>query len=513
LPVQSVPEPDGRLIAWVAGACIFLLLLGGFGAIWWNHREHQLPPPEKISAAEKHRETRDAFVEAVSGTHDSKASDSETAAITAALDSLNTALRAHDSVALAAVFDSDTLCDSLEQQGAFKGMSSGELLGFRSGFDQGASSALLSSARRFSWDSHKLKKLVLDSDRRDAVVYDLETHGTPPRRYSTKVRWWLHFRGGRWRIWDFEMLEQGFRMSTIMASGMGANGPVQNSPLLAVAPILKALGPDLQTQNWNKMEADLRQFDAISVPAQLDALRKTFWGVLHTRQAKYAEALADCDAIEATGQDVPIVYKLRAEACNHLGQYDKAVESCGKWEDALGSDADLYYERGTALAHLKRSDEAARAFEQSMDEDPDAGGSLAELSKVLPEDGKFEIARRFALSQAPTVVFIHAIPILQRARDLTGMQQLIDAYALRPESAGDQWLSYYRAELFILRKQYKDGEALLQPLVPSASTKGKALFASEYYFAATMAGDAVTAYQSSAQPTTAYHELANPHFS
>ena len=142
----------------------------------------------------------------------------------------------------------------------------------------------------------------------------------------------------------------------------------------------------------------------------------------------------------------------------------------------------------------QRPGEAAQAFSKSLDEDTEASGSLAELSKVLPAGKKAEIGRRFAQCQEPRTVFAAAMPILQDANDFEGMRNLLDAYRGRTESAGDQWATYYDAELKIVQKEYAKAEAELKTLLPLSAVNGQEIFASEYLQAARLAGHAVEAY-------------------
>ena len=242
---------------------------------------------------------------------------------------------------------------------------------------------------------------------------------------------------------------------------------------------------------------------------EINAVRLICWAGLHLRQSHFADVLKGCAAIDATGQDVPMVYSLRTVAYNGLGQFDNALQSARKWEDALGGDRELYFQMGTALKGLKHNEAAAGAFAKSLDEDPDAAGSLAHLSMSLPTGKKNEIARRFALCQNPAAVFVQSVPILQCARDLEGMQTLIDAYRASPQSTQDPWLLYYDSELKIIHKQYKEAETQLKTLLPYASKKGQESFRHEYLYASALAGDALEGYAAATDSVDAFQRLAS----
>jgi tetratricopeptide (TPR) repeat protein len=306
-----------------------------------------------------------------------------------------------------------------------------------------------------AWNSHKVSKISLSDNSQEAVVYDMEYHGVPPHKTQQKLRWWLHAAGSTWKVWDFEDLAVGFRVSTIMGSGMASmdSAGISGSTIKEAGQKMQAAGAAMQAGDLSTAQTTLQSLNAMSLPPNFAAVRQTGWAALHVRQGLYQEALKDCDSVEATGQDVPIVFQFRAIAYNKLGQYDNALQSSQKWEDALGADSDMYYQRGLALKNLKRPADAIAAFEKSLDEDPDAAGSLFELAQLLPPGKKSEIGTRFAQADAPATVFANTAPVLQRTRDAESLQSLIDAYSARPESAGDPLLPRYRAQLKLLQTQ------------------------------------------------------------
>jgi tetratricopeptide (TPR) repeat protein len=164
-------------------------------------------------------------------------------------------------------------------------------------------------------------------------------------------------------------------------------------------------------------------------------------------QARFSETLIDCDSLDATGADVPMVNEYRATANNHLARYEAALDCCRKWEAGMGGDYVCYFEMGIALMHLDRPMEAAAEFAKSLDEEPDAAASFAELAKLLPERNKSEIAARFAKCQRPRTTFLVVAKALDKAHDLPALKALVDAYAADPRSNDDPALSDYREKL------------------------------------------------------------------
>ncbi len=352
----------------------------------------------------------------------------------------------------------------------------------------------------------------MSENRREAVVYDLQFHGQEPARYSVKMRWWMCKDAGRWKVWDFEMLEEGNRLTSNMDAAMAAAvaGGAQAQTITQAATGIRNADDCVRKGDYASAEKTLKTLDGMTLAPFLIATRQYSWAALHLRQARYSDVIKDCDSIVPTGQDIPGIFELRATAENKLGRYDAALASTEKWEAALGPDRELYYERGFALTHLHRPAEAAVAFGKSLDEDPDSAGSLAELSQVLPAGQKQEVGTRFSRTQTPGEIFTRAVPILQRKRDLEGMRILIAAYRARNESANDPWLNYYDAELKVISKQYKEAAAELLPLLPQASEAGKKVFASEYLYSSRLAGESIRAYVNMPDQRSAFKDLAQP---
>lgn len=450
--------------------------------------------------------TRDAFAVGAS-----PASGQEARDLSAALDQLHAAMQQQGGPALSGIFDVDRLCDELARLSTLSSSS----LALRNGALAQIRGAVLINLRQnpaLSWDSHQVKKVTMSENRREAVVYDLQFHGQGPARFSIKMRWWMCKDAGQWKVWDFEALEEGMRLTSNMDAAMAAAvaGGTQGQTITQGATEIRNADAYLRKGDYPNAEKRLKTLDGMTLAPFLIATRQYTWASLHLRQARYSDVISDCDSIVATGQDVPGMFEFRATAENKLGRYEAALATTDKWETALGPDRELYYERGFALTHLHRPAEAAVAFGKSLDEDPDSAGSLAELSQVLPAGQKEEVAVRFSRARTPGEVFTRAVPILQRKRDLEGMRILIAAYRARPESANDSWLNYYDAELKVISKQYREAEAELLPLLPQAGEEGKQVFASEYLYSSRLAGDAIRAYGNMPDQRAAFKQLAQP---
>jgi tetratricopeptide (TPR) repeat protein len=490
------------LISVISGAIAFAVALAI--VIHRPSPEHTTSSsPQNASADLEHREARAAFENV------RPLSSNDDPAISTAIEQLKDAVQRQDTAAIADDFDAERLFEELDGLVHFGLTNRYQKAVFVNDIRTGIERAFAAKPEYCNWSSHGLKKIVVSDDGREAVVYDLQFHGVVPNRYTQKVRWWLRRGALKWKVWDVEDMGEGLRMSSAYAALLPRRGaPGASAATIQSIQQITVVAAVFQRHDYARCEIELKKLDGMSLPPSFIAIRFLLWARLHAHQLRFDHVLKDCDAAERAGGDVPIVYQYRAVAYDKLGQYENVLANTTKWEDAMGDDSELHYLMGDALSHLKRTDEAAVAFEKSLDEDPEAAGSLVGLSAVLPAGKKGEVARRFALSQNPATIFAIAAPAMQRTRDLDGMRAMLDAYRARPESTGDSKLAYYEAEWMIVHKRYKEAEAALKPLLPLSNQPGQAQYATEYFFAAVLSHDALGAYAQAPDPVQAFNVMA-----
>ena len=466
---------------WIIVIVVAVLLSIGGVVVWRIVDARSLPPVVAENADQKHKETQDAFEAVAIPLSDAD----ETSRIKKCFDLLAAGVVQKDATKIADAFDFDRLYQELEREHALDGVSSRErdqiVPGLKKSFSQSIAQKV------WALDRREIKRVKFSGDRREAVVYtrDFATDGT-----QQKTRFWVRRKGTAWRIYDLESLDGGLRVSTAMAAGMRvaiSGGQTSSFQTLTSAFTYGTSG------EYTKAEAALKSIETASFPPEFESLRGVVWASIHSSQKKIDLVLADCDKVEGTGRDVPKIHQLRAIAYNQLKQYDKALASAQEWKASLGGDLEVYYEMGLALAGLGRQQEAAAAFAQSLDDDPDALNSLKEFSKALPLARKKEVVERFTKCKRQKAAFAELAPILQKARALDAMESLIAAY--KATGTEDAWADYYTGELQVIRKQFAEAEHTFLPLlkrVPGLNSVD--LFNEEYVYAAMKAGHSLEGY-------------------
>ena len=491
-PLQFLP-PAPRRRRWVIPlfAVVGALLIAGAGLVGLR--------TYKLNVLDKHLAASIAPIYV-----SSPAADNESRAISSALDRLNSSMQRKSVESTAAMFDTERLADELTRLR----LVDTDPAPPKTWWNQTVTQNILLEWFDRTWATHKVTKVLLSGDGNNALVYDMEYH-EGPERSGYKVRWWMHKNANRWLFWDREYLESGPRTSVAFAASVCQTIAAQAlSPITEARQKIGEFAKATKTNDLAAAEVVLNELGRTSLPPEMKAVTHVEWVWLHFRQDKDRDVLSDCDAIEATGMDMPIVNYYRAVAYGDLGEWARSLEFSLKWEAATGAEENSLYWKGQALAALKRIPEAIATYRKSVEFDPESAGSLSRMSKLLPAGRKPEIARLFMLCRFPRTVFRNAVPDLQRSRDLDGMEELINAYQSRPESKEDPYLTYYDSELKIIRKNYKVAEAQLRTLIPLAKVKDQECFEDEYLYCSFLAGDALAAYGEVPDKQAAFLSLA-----
>jgi tetratricopeptide (TPR) repeat protein len=491
---------------------LYFTIFGGIAAVvllgWmiipslWSPKSASAAPPKPAEQVETPPPTEQATETAAQREAEDKA------AISTLLDQIRDAAQRQDFDAMRASFDAEGFYAQVSKLAGADSLPESRRQTLLETFRQEAPPMFAADAM-LDGSSHRLNKIDFFENGQVAVVYIMDTDGGFRDRIPMTTRWWMRKTGSQWKFWDAEPLGQWMCISTAAAMQLPANDVTRSSwqQVRNSYPHFRAVYDAIKSHDLSQCQGELTTLDAASLPPPLAALRSMYWAYEHISQSKFDDALKDCDAAERTGEDVPFAHAVRTRLYDNLGQYDNAYQSELKWESAMGGNSELYYQMGRALKRLNRPEDAAAAFGKSLDGNPDDTNSFIELCKLVPTVNESEIARRLGLCRNPTDVFALVMPALQQARDVAGLQAMLDAYRARPESARDPMIVYFTAETAMLQEQYKHAEDLLAIILPLAEQPGRENFAEEYYLAATLAGDGLQRYADASDIPRAFRDL------
>ena len=289
------------------------------------------------------------------------------------------------------------------------------------GMREGMANSLVQQAPLLAWTSSEFKQIKQLGKGEVAVI----ARHAGPDGAIVKMRWWLTKRDGTWRIYDFEDLDMGMRMSTV-AGTLGAAG-VANVQRLAqpIQTVREALLAILVQRDADAAEKKLKQVEAVDLPGPIDVLRWFVTALIQMHRSQHREALGTLDRVVAIRPDMPIVDLLKGMCQNALREHDSALRHLRAYEKLLGDDTNVCRELGEALRSLNRLEEARAAYRKSLDYHPDNLDAYVGLMRGLgPGDARDELGPRFAKLANPREDFAMLQQECQQARDADALTQI-----------------------------------------------------------------------------------------
>ncbi|MBI3412329.1 MAG: tetratricopeptide repeat protein [Planctomycetes bacterium] len=310
-------------------------------------------------------------------------------------ENLGAAFKQGDPERLVAQFDMDRLLDQIVALGVLPQNAVRNRQQFVQGMRQGMAQA---NARNpflqnpaFQWDAteiRNIKKLVGN----EAVVI---VRHTAPGGFPMKLRWWVTKQTGTWKVFDFEDLDTGIRMSAAAATTVQM-GPANAFMIAEHAKVLAAASQALQRNDLESAERNLARLDGAQLPPLFESLRLFVRAGLHLQGGRFEDALKSVDQALAKNPDMPAADLIKAVAFNRLGKYVQALDHLTKYRELLGEDDVVCAELGEALRGLNRFDEAIANYRKALDFNPkDADAFLGYIRALGPNDAREDVGPRF----------------------------------------------------------------------------------------------------------------------
>jgi tetratricopeptide (TPR) repeat protein len=427
--------------------------------------------------------------------------DEEERAILALLENLGQAIRHQDENRVGTSYDFVRL--SREVAPALGLNKAGSLpekwftQGFRQGFIHG-----LTKNPGCSWGRTRIRQVQFLPNTSEAIV--LARHWDEDSGRSLRARWWVRKSTAGWRVYDFEDLGMGQRLTLLLASLVGGN---QLGPLGTATEEMRQA-----TQAWlhgNLVEAKktLEGMARFNLPQSLEGIRLMMLGRVDYDLGQGQEALKLFDQARGLKADFFYLDFLMALAHNQLGNHAQALDHARKYLDQMGEDAPAFHEAGVALLGLQRLPEAADAFRKGLDDDPASLDNLDGLRRALPTDQKTELGERFARLPQPEDHFEDLARTALRERDAEGLAALTEAMTrLQPN---DPAPPYYRSRCQLLKGRDEEAVALFREALGKVTAEEQRReYLTGFLSAMHFAGKTLAAYRAAPDPDLAFRHLA-----
>jgi predicted Zn-dependent protease len=436
------------LIGFVVVVAIIVSQLARIGERPWR------PKQQPLAFVEDNEERRQEVLEAFRK-QKPLAADEIAAELKPLFDGLGRALKRGDGQACVDWFDTERMVDellALEVVPAHMARRRGEL---NRGLRTGMSNALAQQAPLMEWVDFEIRR-VKKLEGNEAMV--IVRHRTSDGMFL-KMRWWVTKRPGSWKIFDFEDLDGGLRFSTL-AADVGRDRLQQG---LSGMEHLRQAMLSAANNDADGAERALNQIGGQNFPKKFEAVRHLIHALVHLQRQNAQAALDAMEQVQRFNPDMPILDRLKGTAFNLQGRWEDALKHLTIYEDLLGDDFQVCFERGEALRGLGRIPEARASYRKALKYDGKGADAFLGLIRTLePGAKRDELAELFAGLDNPQQNFDIAADSLVQSRDGPALEQLVQA--MRQRDPNHKKVDYYQA--LALAWAGKTGEAL--PLFQNA---------------------------------------------
>jgi tetratricopeptide (TPR) repeat protein len=314
----------------------------------------------------------------------------------------------------------------------------------------------------------------------EVVVYltSIEPDGTRER-----VRLWLRRDGGHWRIFDFEDVRVGLRLSQLMSAVFAnniLNNPAALNQIQAATALFAAARKEIDADQFDQAKKSLAGASSTYLPESFEALRLTMIAICDARSQRPQEALNAANQASQHSTDLPLTELVKAEALFKLDRHDEALAALSRYEAAIGADSFSCKCRGQIMIARGEWDQAATQFRAGLDDDPISYDCFAGLCRRLGGDAVPELRKRLSAFPDPKKTLSSMADEAIGSRFISQLAAAVSLYEDRGAMRNDPRAVYYKAELAMLRKQwpeaaklFEDNRSLLQADASIAQSAGE----------------------------------------
>ncbi|MBC7782446.1 MAG: hypothetical protein H7144_01295 [Burkholderiales bacterium] len=476
----------------IAGGIVVLAAVGG-GLLLYGHK---LPTRIDGSRAEQRSE-----IVAALATNQSVGDPALTRQVQPLLKRLGESLLKHDPSSMDQQFDFERMVKEIERLPIPPKISPKNRAGFAAGLKQGIRQQFSVTGTMGGWNQHNIRSVrpVLDAPG-DVVVYVVLHQASGPSR----MRFWLH-KTNNWRVYDYEDLTIGLRISTIMGQMLGSVG----SPAEArVIQDLQAIPKALVAINGGDFKAAEAALDSISdenLPPNLLATVYATRTSVALMQQDSAGALRFANRAIELNPDVVLTYLLKAAAHNALGAHEEALTAMKTYHDALGPTGLGSYQQAVALVALKRQSEALVVLQAGLADEPESIDCNYFLATLDSADAQ-AIFRSHAENRTfPAAAFRELCAAFDRNGSSIGLINFVEAQG--PAQGDTIDVRFYRAAGLEYQKRYAEAAALFVKELKTEDAFYKDAVLPRYLTCMVAAGLPLEGYRATGQPEASFAHL------
>jgi predicted Zn-dependent protease len=477
----------GKLYAVVGGVGLVAGLVLAVAVVLtlaaWRPRK-----PRRVVVPENPEQRRQEMREAFAPKKAPPAQKEAAAGIEALFADLGAAFRAADGKHIIEHFDVERMVEELDAQQALPPQVRRDRKEFARVLRLGLERHLEKEAADMAWKTADLRNIRKMPDD-EAVV--IARHHTPDGAVS-KMRWWVTRRSGDWKVYDFEELSCGLRVTGEMAVALRAGRENVRESVRAFVKVREALQA-VDKGDADKADQKLKEIAGVRMLPKMDSVRLLATALLHLQREQFKEAVATVDRARALNPDMPVLDLVRGNALNGLGQWAEALKHLEAYRDLLGEDEDVCERIGDSLRGLGRAEEAAASYRKALDHNPKQADSLLGLLRSLrPQDRRDDVPARFARLDQPRETIVNIAEALREDQDAAGLEQVVTA--MRKIEARFAPADYYECLLRAWAGNEREAVRLFKSAVAAADPTKREDYRTGFLQAMARSGKGLAAY-------------------
>jgi tetratricopeptide (TPR) repeat protein len=345
----------------------------------------------------------------------------------------------NDRSAIARLFDTELVIETIEKGGFLRAMKPEQQAGFKAEMRKSLQTQLAAQQIVAPFASFEvLRILEAGAPDRRLVFVRLRDQDN----WAANYRWWLVKRGDAWKVFDFEDLDVPMRFTALTGASAVARATKRTGFAEAMLLLQTGVGA-IEQQSFDEAWEVLSNIKSGEIPRVLESVRQMLLGMIHMNLEQTDAALRRFETAEQLNQDMVVLDRLRAVVMNRSRRHQQALAYAQRYTSRVGLDAQIQLEIGKAQIGLGNTDAAIKAYEAGLEDSPDEPELIARYAMALIPGRKPEAIDHYRKMYRPAAHFEYIADLVAENRDAVTLRLFNRAFAAL--SPGHAIVDFYEA--------------------------------------------------------------------
>ncbi len=351
------------------------------------------------------------------------------------------------------------------------------------------------------WDRYEITHVQPSDDGRESLVYAYLWSGEE----CWEMRFWLVRDGGRWKLYDWEFLEDGYRSTSDWAIQIAHDDdPWSDNHIVVMDDVSESYASD-----------DLEETRQIIRRAERRRILPEFQDFAHSRIAMAWYRTGEYELAITTAEKMldpdrcPCGYYVLAESHLALENYQQALDWAAKYEQFAGRGPRSLKIRSASYVALGQLDQAIDAWRQLVEIDPENEDALVSFALWADKEAKNNlIASTLARCSDPLDMAASLAERFWVYDEVEGTRAVADA--LREKEKSSPLLHVVEGHAHAIEEQWQDAaDAYLKAVLSEPDNEVRESYSEHYFTAMHRAGKTIEAYHQAPDAENAFYLLTD----